>query len=376
MRQIHNYYPDNNEIDLFELISRLYREKRTILLSTMVFSLLAISIAYLLPKTYQAEAILSPANPSQLNSIKIITSQLNSNYAVSPESVFDDFEKQLTSQYTLEYVFQNTALAAAAKADTNSRIALTLAKKEFKKNLSIHFDKTSNTPRISIKYNATNQDESARVINELLIPYAQEVVLKTIKENIDASAVIAKKRLDIEIRRLESNFKSNNQLRITELNEALDQAIAAGIPKADIQDISPTLIEEAAYLLGEKILRSRIKLFHEKISKYKFYTQNSPESDDLKPYIRGVADKIYQLERLDQLTVDYSQIQPVLMEQEAVPPAIAIKPKKSIIGLIGIILGGMIGLFIALMKIAVQNRRERIEQAGQQLTTMTDLSPN
>ena len=350
-------YSKDDEIDLFELAQKLYQEKQSIIVSTLIVGLISVIAAYTLPRTYESTAIIAPASNFQLMPINTASNYIKSTngfeLTVTPESAFEKFEKILTSPITSRYTFQQSRLAQSQNNENSlSRYDA------FKNNLNISREKNAPAPRLIISYKADTPEESSRIINDHLLRFTQQQLASEYAKN--RTALIKNEQLSLEnnIRQIENNFQANNQLRITELREALAQAKAAGIEDIRDTEINGAILSNASYLMGVSLLTSRIQLIEKRGAAYRYFTAPS-DGDTEKPYIRGVSEKVFQLNQLKEFSTDYSNLQPVMIEQSAFLPVSPIKPKKSLIVALGVILGGMLGIFIALVRIAIQSRKEK-----------------
>jgi LPS O-antigen subunit length determinant protein (WzzB/FepE family) len=68
-----------------------------------------------------------------------------------------------------------------------------------------------------------------------------------------------------------------------------------------------------------------------------------------------------QLAYLDSISLDTDKIRPALVDLAAVEPLSPIKPKKSLILALSVVLGGMIGVMFVLIRSAVRNRKAKVE---------------
>ncbi len=371
----HDPYPDD-EIDLFELAEKLFAQKWLIIVITTLATAIAVIAAFKLPVSYTTEAVLnesSPANIAAWNSnVFLIASNGESKDSehLTTEEAYQLYLKYLTSPAARRYAFQKSSLAntASDNSSTPDQKMLAAQYKAFSDNLAITTGKNDN--RTNIRYSSSNPEESASIINEVLLPYAQERFVKNMHENFHAQVEITKKQIKSHIDRLESNFISYNRLRLTELKEALAQAQAAGITELQTSQVNATIIDGATYLLGEKLLKSGVDAVSSRIEKYRFYSRPNAEDSAEKPYIRGVSSRVYQLEQLEKLDPDFSTMIPAKIEQPAIVPVSPSKPNKKLIVVLGAMLGLMAGVFLALIRIALKNREEKKRTADHNSLSM------
>ena len=375
-----DFYSKYDEIDLFELFEKLLKEKFLILGTTFLGGVAAIAIALLLPKTFSSEAVVNQAAPAQLARLNLVAPLIKQpggfETIISPDRVYDKYRTKLTSFDTQQFAFSKSLLAREAqqKNTENPDRALTLAFNSFRDNLKISFDssKKNTTQRITIRYESTSPEETASMINEVVLPYVRSRVIDELED--DRRAIIEQERAHIRktIASREFAFLNNNQLLLTELEEALVQAKAADIHTLQTSEVKPTMMKEAQYLLGTSLITARIEVIKKRINQYHYFS-NTQSGDEEKPYIRGVADKIETLNQLNNVSSDFTAISPVVIEQNAVVPILPIKPRKKFIVALGVIAGGMLGVFIALIRIATRNRKEK---AGSQFPATTFITMN
>lgn len=66
---------------------------------------------------------------------------------------------------------------------------------------------------------------------------------------------------------------------------------------------------------------------------------------------------------------NYTNIKPVIIEQYAEVPFTAVKPKKELIIVLGVLLGGMLGVLLAFIRTAVRTRKEKKQLEAKTLLT-------
>lgn len=79
------------------------------------------------------------------------------------------------------------------------------------------------------------------------------------------------------------------------------------------------------------------------------------QKDD--PFIAGLRDIQEQVEYLKSIKIDPELVKVVRVDQSAQVPTSPIKPNKKLIVAVALVLGGMLGVFIALIRSAIKKRR-------------------
>ena len=388
MHQSQEFYSRDDEIDLFQLFESLFHQKLLIIGMTVLTGGAATVVSFMLPKTYSSEAIINQApmaqfvNMNSVNSLievptgiqKIITNDRQPygqmadvvtptgiQKTITNDRIYEDFRLQVTSYDTYRYAFDHSLLAKDALKNTDKpEVALTKAYEKFRQNLSIHFDKSreNKTKRITIRYESEHPEETTRIINDVVLPYAAQQVIAGIAADRKALIEQEKKYLEQIIRNLESSFLAENHIKQLKLEEAITQARAANIENLMISENYPTTGGDAQFLYGTRLLTARQAVVKDRVSQYRYFSRPEPE-DNEKPYLSIVQNQIQQLNQLSNIDTNFSDIQPVIFEKKAEIPVLPDKPKKSLIVALGLIAGGMLGIFIALIRIAIQSRQEK-----------------
>ena len=86
---------------------------------------------------------------------------------------------------------------------------------------------------------------------------------------------------------------------------------------------------------------------------------NKRENEDL--FLKDLAAWREEAARLRSLQVDASNLKLISIDQLAVEPLRPIKPKKALILALGLVLGGMLGLFIALIRNMVRRKPDMLD---------------
>ena len=366
------HYPQpaqDDEIDLFELATNLWARKRTIIAITVAASLLAVAVALFWPKTWQTEVHLYPASQTELKPLHMVQTKLHINHS-SPASMAAIYHRYLTAPSTLYTVFNDSGLAAQALegVDSSNREA-TLAKKftQFTENLKIEKQNEKKTDTdtdtdsyVTITYNSDNQPFSAQLINDFLLPAARTRVVKALTTDLATSIELEKEGLEEQISVIERRFFDNNALQSLVLRDALHIAQAGNISTL-AGDRFTNLNSPTEFMLGTQILTSMLKQQEDKVDAYRFLTQPK-EGDSNKPLLVGVSPLKIELQDLNSVQLDLDDLTPVVIDRPADIPVAPIKPKKALIVALGTVLGGMLALFVALIQIALANRKEKLRQ--------------
>ena len=370
----HYSYPvQDDEIDLFELAGKLWQRKLIIIVITTAVTLASAIVAFMLPPQWESEAriYLSPsASFAKLDNVKNELYMLETKegagdrntpplHSLTPtnKQAYNLFYRMLSSPATLRQVFEQGVLKTPPPGETLTQ--------EQKERL---FDRFTDNVKISrsspekdglsyttIQYTSMDKHLSAELINQYLIPLVNEKTVKSLTNDLHAEINQVREMLRQSIIIREKEYLAQQQLEHIQLTEALKIAEAGGIVKPASQNIAE-LTPDSYFLLGSDIIKTRLELLKDRSKSFRLFSDTDNES---KPLLPSVTSLSLDLQVLDAVTLKTASISPVTIEQPAVVPTAPIKPKKSLIIALGLVLGGMLGVFYALINIAITNRQEK-----------------
>ena len=414
-----NEYPpstQNDEIDLFQLIENLWKEKLLIILITFSFVIAGGLYAFLKTPTYQAHVSLAELKPeitSQLKSLRlypeITTKPLlteyvgllnNSSFRQQFIDSADKENKQLylaSSTTNQQKIFsqrfsytdysvnkKNTALhpySATFKAPSpelasselqryldaaEAQLYTTLTKRHTsilnqKREHLIHLIKTARTQAEAHRKDRIVVLETAHELNKLRI-HSQLNASKasyraTTKDRIARlnSAILTAEILNIKkpvaLSDLNENIKKNVAIELNNSNSPL-YLRGTELLNAELQEVSN---RSKDYYPSPEIRKLEKELLlltqNHEIEQLKARKDDSPFNEELKTLKAQLAALEY--ETFPTITLQFNT-SPALAE------ASPIAPKKLLILALSIIIGCMIGIITALIKISINNRREKI----------------
>ncbi|WP_164880840.1 LPS O-antigen chain length determinant protein WzzB [Aestuariirhabdus litorea] len=333
-----------DEIDLIELFNKIWQRKFWVVGITALISSLALVYLMVAKPVYEAEVYLMPPAAADIEGLNIETSAFKNQAKI--EDVYDQFLKNAQSRsLQLEYFRENGYAEFYGGADTSEQKAF----EQFKKSLAVNVPKKGEVVFTSIALQGPTPEQVQAGING----YLDQVVRVTQNALVeDLNGAIAQK-----VRLLEDSISSKRKLaetlrqdRIVQLREVLPVAKASGIVRPGVgnaegvsnQNIS-ILNNDLLFMRGTEALEAEIKVLTERVS------------DD--PFISGLRSLQEAKENLLAVKLDASMIFPVSIDQPATLPEKPIKPKKLLILAASIVLGGMLGLFVALV---VPARKEEV----------------
>ncbi|WP_133060648.1 Wzz/FepE/Etk N-terminal domain-containing protein [Parendozoicomonas haliclonae] len=379
-RLMYPQYPhsmQDDEIDLFELASKLWARKLTIAGLTAAVAIAAVIIALIIPPTWQSEARIYKATSTELAPLHSIQQQMGIAPTTSDES-FSVFNRYLNSPSTLRSVFEASGLAMQAleASDSANADALLAANfKDFSKDLAIKRSdaKKDGDEYTNVSYESNDQAFSASLINDYLLPAAQQRTVTELSGSLSSALAQQISQINRNIETIESKFVQTVNLDIMKSEQALALAQRGGISTLST-DRFTRITDETLFQLGTNILSKKLEQQRTLLDQYRLIS--TPKAGDTdKPLLSEVIPLYLKLQNLKALDTRLENLKPVNIDEPAMVPATPIKPKKTLIVALGIVLGGMLGVFVALIQIAIANRKEKQRINVGAITPTQTLTP-
>ncbi len=403
--------PSTGEVDLFALSQIVWRQKKTVLITTAGVALLAAAYAFLATPEYQVSSVLRPAAINELDALnrsevyKLPPSEALLKVGASLESYetrlnFFRANQQLFSEFerpgrTLEQSFEefnrnsiNLIVPDLKKAESLSAyIKLEMNYPQGVDGVKILNDFVQYAIASERKQIAADMDVIVKNrLNEITGKFnAARASYETDKEAKIASLLEADnlKRAQLldELKALRAQLKTLRTDRMSQLSEAIGIAKSLGINKpttpsslgdaerASSNSVMRTEVNNQQiplYFMGVEALEAEKRALNQRnsddfaeariaqIAKELQLLQtnrqvevlNRRENEDI--FLAGVEPLRAEMARLRNLNIDMSRIKLVAIDRAAMEPLSAIKPKKSLIIIGGIIAGLVLGIALVL----------------------------
>lgn len=352
-------YINDDEIDLRELALTLWRQKALIITCTIVVTAVAAAYAWFAPKVYQTSVTLLPPTLNDLASYNALMLQLDlaTNKANQKEQegekakvdqlltsrqAFDIFTRHVQSSHLKQAFFNDVYLpelnsaAALDSADTSQKNALW---NRFNAQLSITHPK--GTERLVVELQGDNPQRITHWVNtyvEAALQRSQAQAEQMLQGQLDNEASKLKAQIDA----YRQSGEEERLFRIARLEEALQLAINLGIDSLpNSGNFITSYTGETTYLRGARALQAELQLLQAR-------TNNDP-------YIPELASLKQQQKLVAQTTIQPETLALATVDSWAIEPLAPIKPKKKLILALGFLLGGMLGVFSALVRVWWKN---------------------
>ena len=340
------YVNRDDDIDLFELVEALWNRKTIIITITAVVITLAIAYLLITPKVYEAKIVTNEAQSAHLAQLNVGKKKLGQYaQAVNPELAYKLFQQNLKSIQLARNYFK--ANVEAIYKETASAATTEKLLEKFLESISVSApDKISE--QVAITHQYTNPTLTAEWLNNY-VAYINEQTKEQLIQAAQNNKKLAIKEYYGELSSLRAVYNQRLQDSLARLNEAYSIAKKLNIKKPLESNIqlkvqSRALDESLLYMRGYEVLAVEI----EAIKTRKLI-------DPFIPQIRTIQEAISYL-----ASVEYSMdtLQVVKIDSWAEAPKESIKPKKPLVLVLAGLLGGMLGVFIALIFWVVENRRK------------------
>ncbi|END6712173.1 LPS O-antigen chain length determinant protein WzzB [Escherichia albertii] len=311
-----NYDPE--QIDLIDLLMQLWRGKMTIIISVIVAIVLAIGYLAVAKEKWTSTAIITQPDVGQIAGY---TDAMNAIYGQAAPKV-SDLQTTLIGRYS-------TAFSALAEALDNQ---------EKPEKLTIEPSVKNQPLPLVVSYVGPTAEDAQKQ----LAAYIQQVDDKVnveLHKDLQDNIALRMKSLQDSLKTQEVVAQEQKNLRIRQIQEALQYANQAQVIKPQIQQTGDDITQDTLFLLGSEALESMIK--HEATRPLVF-----------SPNYYQTRQNLLDIENLNVGDLDIHAYRYVMK------PTLPIRrdsPKKAITLILAVLLGGMAGAGIVLGRNALRN---------------------
>ncbi|WP_410689939.1 LPS O-antigen length regulator Wzz(fepE) [Citrobacter freundii] len=352
-----------NEIDLVNLIEILWRARTKIIATVFAFACVGILVSFLLPQKWTSQAIVTPAEPVQWQSLENMLTKLrvlDMDISVSRGDVFNLFIKKFQSPSLLEeylrsspYVMDQLKGADIDEMELHQAIVrLSEKMKAVDTNLGKK-NETSLYTAWTLSFTAPQAEEAQSVLKGY-IQYISDIVVKEtledIRNKLSIKTSFKKERLEMDRVRLKNQLEAN----IQRLNYSLEIANAAGIKKPVYSNGQAVKDDpDFSISLGADGIERKLEI-------EKSVTDVAEINGELR-------NRQYHVEQLLAMNVSDVKFTPFKYQ---LTPSLPVKkdgPAKSMIVILAALLGGMVACGGVLLNYAMVSRKQKMTFIDQQL---------
>lgn len=337
----------DDEIDLIELLKSLWSQKAVIAVCTALVFLCAAAYAFFAPAIYEAKASLLPPNLSDIAEYNLGRDEDLGLKPFSVKDIYEIFMRSLASE-SLRRNFLREIYIPYAKEQGVEKKEDQLWK-EFNDRLKISSPNKQRPEQWEVSLQLEDPRIAAEWVNEL-VARASRMTEYAMQRNVAGEIYTQAQAVERQIEALRHTAKQRREDRVAALKEALRIADSIGLENpqgtmwqtfsttqnSSITDGSPL------YLRGAKALRAELNVL-----------ENRSSDDPFIPELRSLQERLEFLKGVD---VSPDNVAVFTLDSPALVPDTPIKPKKVLILALGIILGGMFGVFVALVRHMLRSR--------------------
>jgi LPS O-antigen subunit length determinant protein (WzzB/FepE family) len=401
----------DDEIDLVELFQSLFKQKYLILAVAGVVTLVAVAYAFLATPYYQVQSVLRPVDRGSLDelngtgvyeltpveALNLVGAGLSSyeNRLAFFRGHQELFTGLIEPGRSLEQIFEEFNSSAFTMLQVDPK--KTSGQSEFV-GLSLTYPRGVDGVEVVNGLVAFVLDvERARIDADLKVLIANrlfniEQKIEAARASYDASKqaqiavlleqdTLRRAQLQDELQALRAELKTRRQSRIMVLDEAIQVAESLGIEKpttpssmSDSQRQGQVVRTEInsreipLYFMGREALKAErdalntrrsddfIEPWVSEIEKELALLSHNRQVEVLEKrdnedlYLKDLAEWRQEAAQLKGIKFDSSQLRLVRLDQQALAPLSAVKPKKALVIILGLGVGLMLGVFVALLR--------------------------
>lgn len=330
-----------DEISLADIVKVLIRRKKLILGITIVVVCIGLIYAFSAKRVYEVEAILLPPSFENIQALNVLSSKEISSKEISSKEVFANFISNINSRQLRKEFFDKFEILEIHSDDSSQVLSAKEANdlfEDFSKALKVKTEKKSSVTRVTLEgvyeknlgrwldsfIEMANKQTTRQLVRNLQSKIDSKI--KSLKINISSKRSIYKQRREDELGRLQEAFQTAKNLGIRDYNNT------SSLPSKN-NNLSIYMQEKKIYMQGTRVLQAEIMALKNR------------KSDDI--HIAGLRDLQEKLTRLEAIKIEKGKLQAVTVDKKAAVNVEPIRPKRILIVILSIILGGMLGVFAA-----------------------------
>lgn len=335
----------DDEIDLVELFHGLWTQKWLIVLVTLVFAVGAASYAFFSKPVYEAHAAVLPPSLSNIAGFNLGRGRNGELKSLTVADVYAVVTRNLQGDDARREFFRAVYLPSLSEGlRSGSQDALYSG---FAKTLSVKTPDKNQPDRYTVvveHHDPAQAAEWAKGYIDLVTRLSLDEVLQNIRREVEVKGT----QVQQEIKTLREFAKARRGDRIIRLQEALVVAEALGLENAPVisgqiaEQLSAFMDGDLMYMRGSKALRAEISVLKSRTS-----------DDPFIPSLRNLEEKYAFYEGMQ---LDPQKVAVARQDGDIEVPDQPIKPKKPLILALGVVLGGIFGVFIALILLMLRKR--------------------
>ncbi|MBC3465593.1 Wzz/FepE/Etk N-terminal domain-containing protein [Pseudomonas sp. RW10S2] len=342
---------EDGEIDLFELVEAIWKQKFLIVVAVLACTAVAAIYAMTAKPVYEAKIFVQPPTQNDIAQLNYGRGGKTGLSVFSVKDVYGVYLANLQSDSLRREFFRSVYLSTLTAAERQGSQDALYAR--FNSMLELGVANREAPDRVFLRSAQEDPVRAARWVSEyaeLAGNYAKQEIIA----NTRADFVVLADNLDQQNNAARESARRQREDQIVQLTEALRVARSIGLEKPPIisnslsGEISAGMDGPLTYMRGAKALEAEID------------NLRSRKSDD--PFIPDLRERQETINFYRALQVDSDVVQVYRQDGVVESPDAPIKPKKTLIVLIGAIVGALLGFFMAFVRYLISARRRLIQQ--------------
>lgn len=342
MSQPPNVHKQSDEIDLFELFQKLWAKKWLIIGVTLAVTLVAAAYAFLTPPVYRAQASVMPPTLSDIAGFNLAR---NKDIGLEPfkvDDVYRVFTRNLQSDQSKRRFYNEVYLPSLT--DNQKKASRDALYRGFLGRLKVTGPTSSQPDRFVLNIEGGDPSEAAQW-TEIYIKDVEQRSIEEMLSNAQSEIQVRGRNLIQQIETLRESAKVRREDRLAQLKEALKVAQAVGLENPPMiagqmnDQLSAIMEGNLTYMRGAKALKAEINALSQRAS------------DD--PFVPGLRNLQEKHALYASLRIQPERVAVYRLDGTIETPDEPIKPKKMLILVLGVALGLVLGIFAALIQIAM-----------------------
>lgn len=349
------YLKQNDEIDLFELFSVIYKSKFVIIGITLLFAIVGFTVASFLPQKWTSQAAITKPMLDEMKQLRATLTELSLvdvDTGVNGSSVYQKFINNYNSRVLREEYLVSTDYykSLLAKMENPSpldqrRLIETIVTKDI--NLKASDDKKSEeefSGEINLSFTAPTSEEAYDLLSGYIRFISTKVRMEVkdeIDDQIERKLSFAQKAYEMDLERI-ANARNVNVQR---LKYALEIANAAGVKKP-ISSEGAQIKDDPDYsiAMGSDALTSKLAITEAIVDP-------TTVSADLK-------NRLYNMKQLEKVKLDELQFVPFKYMLKPYEPTKKDAPKRALILVGAAFVGFILSVMGVLLSYMARSRRK------------------
>lgn len=344
----------SDEIDLFELLGGLWRQKLLIILTAAIVAAMAVAYALLATPIYEAKVVVQPPSQSSVSQLNYGRGGDSGLAMLSVKDVYDVYLRNLQSESLRREFFRKVYIPSVPEAERKGSQDDLYSR--MNSILTVAVTSKDTPSRYYIMANLPSAEQAAQWV----VQYAQmagEHAKREVTKDVRGDAMVKANNLEQQINAARESARKQREDRVKQLSEALKVAESIGLEKPPIisnslsGEVSAGMDGSLTYMRGSKALRAEIENLRNRTS------------DD--PFIARLRQREEAMTFYRSLQIDPGVIEVYRQDGAIELPDKPVKPKKLFIVVLGVVAGATLGLILAMVRDMWLMRQRRNDLRGQ-----------